>query len=227
MKGKIAIVLTVLIVLTISLFYYTLNTQNTRILSKGDTFTYERFYLWESNDPIITPPSDAYFFLNNNSIITLRIIDISNQIVNAQITTKLHNSTETIENISVNIKTGENNPTINFFLGNTLVDKNINLIQTDAVNINYTQTREFKGIQREVKIYSVTDQGQTIFKWGPGLFDNLLYPVDEVTEICYDAKTGMFLQYQTKLFMHNQNDINLNATIQQFINIKTDNLAGY
>ncbi|XHH10384.1 MAG: hypothetical protein ACFCUE_07085 [Candidatus Bathyarchaeia archaeon] len=224
MKGKIAIVLTISLVLITVLFYHVVNIQNNRLLSNGDTFIYDRFYIWESNDPIITIPSNAYFIINNNSVITLKITNISTQIVNAQITTKLHNGTETIENISVNIKTGENNPTTNF-LGDTLLDKSINLIQTCVANVNYTQTREFKDIQREVKIYYVTNQGQTIFKWGPGLFDNLLYPVNEIKEICYDAKTGMFLQYYTKLFMHNQNDINLNATIQQFINIRTDNLS--
>lgn len=223
MKGKIAVVLIISLVLITTLFYYLLNNQNNRLLSDGETFTYDRVYLWESNDPIITPPSNAYFFTNNNSVIILKIINISTQIVNAQSTIKFQNNTETIEDISINIKTGENNPAT-YFLGSTLVDKSINLIQTNATNINYTQTREFKDIHREVNVYSITNQGQTRFKWGPGLFDNLLYPVNETIEICYDTKTGIFLQYQSKFFMHNQNDINLNATIQQFINIRTDSL---
>ena len=73
---------------------------------------------------------------------------------------------------------------------------------------------------REVNTVSTTTEGQTIFKWGQGLFDNLLYPTSEIKEICYESKTGLFLKYQTKLFMYNQNNINLNATIQQFINIR-------
>jgi len=219
MKGKLAIVLALLVIIIVSLLYYSANIHKNKLLSQGDTFIYDRYYLWESNDQIITPPSNAYFFTNNNSLITLRIINISSQMLNVQMTTKFQNGTETIEHLSVNVKTGENNPTADF-LGDTRFDKNINLIQTSATNINYTQTKVFNDIKREVNTVSTTTEGQTIFKWGQGLFDNLLYPTSEIKEICYDSKTGLFLKYQTKLFMYNQNNINLNATIQQFINIR-------
>jgi len=224
MKGKLAIVLVLLLILLISLLYYVTNSQNSKLISngdtsKGDTFIYDRFYLWESNDPIINPPSNTYFYTNNNSQITLRIANASSQIVNAEITTKFQNGTETTEPLTINIQTGENSPTHDF-LGDTRLDKNFNVFQTNATNIDYAQTTAFKDIQREVGVFSSTNEGQTIFKWGTGLFDNYLYPTIDHREIFYDTKTKLFLEYQTRFFMHNQNNINLNATLQQFIIIR-------
>jgi len=209
----------VLILLLLSLFaslLCTVSAQYTKVPSEGDTFTYERYYILESNDPKMTPPSDVYFFTWNNSIITVGVDNVSSTIVDVLITTQFQNGTQTIESLSHNIVTGYNEP-IGTIFGDSRISQNLNIIQTPQTQINYTETRTYKESTREVNVFSNTQDGWT-------LVDNTLYDVKNDHEICYDTQTGMCLELETKLFVYNPTNTNLNQTIQEFLVIKDTNV---
>jgi len=216
MKSKLV---TVLILLLLSLFaslLCTVSAQYTKMPSEGDTFTYERYYIWESNDPKMTPTPDVYFFTWNNSIITVGVDNVSSTIVDVLITTQFQNGTKTIESLSHNIVTGYNEPG-NTIFGDSRIPGNLNFIQTPQTQINYTETRTYKESTREVDVLSITNDGWT-------LVDNTLYNVTDYRKICYDAKIGIFLESESKLFVYNPTNTNLNQTIQEFVVINDTNV---
>jgi hypothetical protein len=217
MESKLVTVLILLLLLLFTSLLCTVSAQNTKVPSEGDTFTYERYYIVESNDPKMTPTPDVYFFTWNNSIITLEVDNVSSTIVDVLITTQFQNGTKTIESLSHNIVTGYNEP-IGTIFGDPRITPNLNIIQTPQTQINYTETRTYKESTREVNVFSNSnDDGWT-------LVDNTLYNVTNYSKICYDAQTGMCLELESKLFVFNPTNTNLNQTIQTFLVIKDTNV---
>ena len=216
MKSRLFAVLIILLFLFFTSHLYTVSAQNTKVPSEGDAFTYERYYIVESNDPKMTPTPDVYFFTWNNSIITVDVDNVSSTIVDVLITTQFQNGTKTIESLSHNIVTGYNEP-IGTIFGDPRITPNLNIIQTPQTQINYTETRTYKESIREVNIFSNTNDGWT-------LVDNTLYNVTDYSKICYDAQTGMCLELESKLFVFNPTNTNLNQTIQTFFVITDTNV---
>src|SRR4030066_1653441 len=111
MKSKLVIASTVLLLLFFTIPICAVSAQNVELLSEGDTFTYERYHIWESNDPNATPSPDADFFARNNSVITVKIDNVSSTEVDVHITVQYQNGTQRTEFIRHDILTGYNEPT--------------------------------------------------------------------------------------------------------------------
>jgi hypothetical protein len=189
--------------------------QNPELLSRGNTFTYERYHIWESNDPNATPSPDVDFFARNNSVITVKIDNVSSTEVDVHITVQYQNGTQRTEFIRHDILTGYNEPTSMVF-GDSRASA-IDLIQKPQKQVDYAETRTYGEIMREVNVFSYIEDGWT-------MFDNTVYNVTATKKRCYDAQTGMFLESESELFTYNRNNINLNQTIHDFFVLKDTNV---
>ena len=190
--------------------------QNPELLSRGNTFTYERYHVWESNDPNATPSPDADFFARNNSVVTVRIDNVSSTEVDVHITVQYQNGTQRTEFVRHDILTGYNEPTSMVF-GDSRIPHNLDLIQEPQKQVDYTEARTYGEIMREVNVFSSIEDGWT-------MFDNTVYNVTATKKRCYDAQTGMFLESESELFTYNRNSINLNQTIHDFFVLKDTNV---
>lgn len=212
MKNKL-VTASISLLLLFFAFVCTVNAQNPELLSKGTTYTYERYHIWESNDPEATPLPDEDFFTRNNSIISIKIENVSSTIIYVQITIQNQKGTQSID-LSHNIVTGYNEPS-NTIFGDSRAHA-IDLIQKPQTQVNYTETRTYMGSSRQVNVFYYIRDGWT-------MFDNIVYNVTDVDKFCYDAQTGMFLELESKLFTYNPTNHNLNQTIQEFFILKNTN----
>jgi hypothetical protein len=190
--------------------------QNTELLSRGNTFTYERYHIWESNDPNATPLPDVDFFARNNSVVTVKIDNVSSTEVDVHITVQYQNGTQRTEFIRHDILSGYNEPTSMVF-GDSRIPHNLDLIQNPQNRVDYAETRTYGETMREVNVFSYIEDGWT-------MFDNTVYNVTATKKRCYDAQTGMFLESESELFTYNRNNTNLNQTIHEFFVLKDTNV---
>ncbi len=188
-----------------------------RGLSEGDTFTYSRQFIWDSYDPELTLPPNVYWAGENNSIVTVRIGDISSPIVNVEETYHFQNGTERTINFAANLQTGENdNPPLRFYALTYLL-QSFKLIQSQSTAINYTDSKTYQDGSREVNVVSFLDNSDT-------LVNATQYPQELTWEIHYDKQTGIFVEARTKTFTHNPDNKNLNSTFQQICLITSTNV---
>ena len=61
MKSELVTASTVLFLLLSAMPICTVGAQNVELLSEGDTFTYERYHIWTSNDPNGASPDVDFF----------------------------------------------------------------------------------------------------------------------------------------------------------------------
>jgi len=193
----------------------TVSAQNVELLSKGNTFTYKRYHIWESNDPNATPSPDVDFFTRNNSIIIVIIDNVSSTLIGVQITVQYQNGTQIVESMIHDMVTGYNTP--NYVFPNAVFgDSRTDFIQKPQEQVDHTEKRTYGEITREVNVFSYKDEGWT--------GRNSVYNVTIVEKRCFDAQTGMFLESESELFMYNRNNINLNQTIHSFFVLNDTNV---
>ena len=189
--------------------------QNPELLSRGNTFTYERYHVWESNDPNATPSPDVDFFARNNSVITVKIDNVSSTEVDVHITVQYQNGIQKTEFIRHDILTGYNEPMSEVF-GDSRATA-IDLFQKPQKQVDYTETRTYGESVREVNVFSYIEDGWT-------MFDNTVYDVNASNKRCYDAQTGIFLELESELFTYNPTNTNLNQTTHEFFVLKDTNM---
>jgi len=205
---------TFLLLLFFAMLVCTANAQNVELLSKGDTFTYERYHIWTSNDSNGASP-DVDFFIRNNSIIIATIDNVSSTLIGVQITVQYQNGTQIVEPMIHDMVTGYNTP--NYVFPNAVFgDSRTDFIQKPQEQVDYTETRTYGEITREINVFSYKEDGWT--------GRNSVYNVTSVEKRCFDAQTGMFLESESELFMYNRNNINLNQTIHSFFVLNDTNV---
>jgi hypothetical protein len=213
MKSKLAIVLILLLISTSLLC--TVSAQNVMLLSYGDTFTYDRYHVWTSNNPQAYSDYGGDFFTRNNSIVTVRIDNVSSTVIGVQINIQYQNGTQRNESMIHNIITGYN--TRNTVFGDARVGGGIDLIQKSQKQIDYTETRTYGEVTREVNVFLTEEHGWTMHY-------NTVHNVTITAKYYYDAQTGMFLESEYKAFIYNTANSNLNDTINYFFVLKDTNL---
>jgi hypothetical protein len=160
MKSEIFTALTVLLLLLSAMSIFTVGAQNVMLLSEGDTFTYERYHIWTSNNPQADSAYGGDFFTQNNSIVTVRIDNVSSTVIGVQITIQNQNGTQRNESMIHDITTGYN--TANTVFGDSKA-KAIDLIQKPQQQVNCTENRTYGGITREVNVFFTEEYGWTMF----------------------------------------------------------------
>jgi hypothetical protein len=213
MKSKLAIVLILLLISTSLLC--TVSAQNVMLLSYGDTFTYDRYHVWTSNNPQAYSDYGGDFFTRNNSIVTVRIDNVSSTVIGVQINIQYQNGTQINESMIHDIITGYN--TRNTVFGDARVGGGIDLIQKSQKQIDYTETRTYGEVTREVNVFLTEEHGWTMHY-------NTVHNVTITAKFYYDAQTGMFLESEYKTFIYNTADPSLNYTINDFFVLKDTNL---
>jgi hypothetical protein len=215
MKSKLVTGSITLLMLFFALFVILIcptSAQNVMLLSKGDTFTYDRYHVWTSNDPQAGYIED--FFTRNNSIVTVRIDNVSSTIIGVQITIQYLNGTQINESMIHDIVTGYN--TRNTVFGDSRASA-IDLIQKPEKQIDYSETRTYGEVTREVNVFLTEEHGWTMHY-------NTVHNVTSTAKFYYDAQTGMFLESEYKTFIYNTADPSLNDTINDFFVLKDTNL---
>ena len=212
MKSKLVTASTGL--LFFAMLICTVSAQNVELLSKGDTFTYERYHIWTSNDPKATQSRSVDFFTRNNSIVTVRIENVSSTVIKVQITIQYRNGTQRTDLLSRDIVSGYNTPYNMSSISETIA---MDFIQKPQEQADHTETRTYGEIAREVNVFSTKEQGWT-------MIDNTVYNVTIAKKRCYDAQTGMFIQSESEFFMFDRTYTNLNATILDFFVLKNTNM---
>jgi hypothetical protein len=197
------------------MFASTAEAQNVELLSRGDTFTYGRYHIWISNDPQANSDHTEDFFTRNNSIITLRIDNVSSTRIGVQITIRYQNGTQLAESLIHETVTGYNQPS-NTIFGDPRASA-IDLTQNPKKQIDHTETRKYGGIRRQVNVFSTEGYGWTMHY-------NTVHNVTIATKSCYDVQTGMFLEFDSEMFVYNRNDPSLNQTIHEFFVLEDTNV---
>jgi hypothetical protein len=218
MKSKLVTGSITLLLLFFALFAVlicSVSAQNVELLSKGETFTYDRYHVWISNNPQADSEYGEDFFTRNNSIVTVRIDNVSSTIIGVQITIQYQNGTQRNESMIHDIVTGYN--TRNTVFGDSRVEGATDLIQKPQKQIDHTEARTYGDITREVNVFSIIEHGWTMFY-------NTVHNDTITRKFYYDAQTGMFLESESEMFIFNRNNPTLNQTIHYFFVLKDTNV---
>jgi hypothetical protein len=216
MKSELVTASTVLLLwLLFAMLVCTVSAQNVELLSEGDTFTYERYHVLISNDPRAASEFSEDFFTRNNSVVSVRINNVSTTVIGVQITIQYLNGTLRNESMIHDIVTGYN--TRNTVFGDSRVEGATDLIQKPQKQIDHTEARTYGDITREVNVFSIIEYGWTMFY-------NTVHNDTITRKFYYDAQTGMFLESESEMFIFNRNNPTLNQTIHYFFVLKDTNV---
>lgn len=215
MKSELVTASTVLFLLLSAMPICTVGAQNVELLSEGNTFTYERYHVLISNDPKAASEASSDFFTRNNSIVTVRIDNVSSTVIGVQVTIRYQNGTQINESMIHDLVTGYN--TANTVFGDPRGGSATDLIQRPQKKVDYTETRKYGEITRKVNVFSTIEFGWTMFY-------HAVFNVTITGKHCYDAQTGMFLESELEMFTYNRNNPDLNQTIYDFFVLTDTNV---
>jgi hypothetical protein len=216
MKSELVTASTVLLLwLLFAMLVCTVSAQNVELLSEGDTFTYKRYHVLISNDPKAASEASSDFFTRNNSIVTVRIDNVSSTVIGIQITIRYQNGTQINESMIHDLVTGYN--TANTVFGDPRGGSATDLIQRPQKKVDYTETRRYGEITRKVNVFSTIEFGWTMFY-------HAVFNVTITGKHSYDSQTGMFLESESEMFTYNRNNLDLNQTIYDFFVLTDTNV---